>query len=689
MDNGNPYIHLHYVHGYSCDASNHEYNEMAMLWLNGGVKAVKVLLQRGFPHMLSWQVLIVFCIVYFFLAAITAGISVPAGLVVPMMLIGASYGRLIGLGALVAKKSTCAEYSNLDSELAWTDTYYWSTYVRWLIRTSCRMPDPGTYAIVGAASFLGGSGRITVMLATVLLELTDDASMIAPVGICCILSMLVGNMFNHGLYHGLIPLFNVPYLNIDPPPEAQLAQVKDVMSINPIIVPKLMHMSHVEDLLDKCNEADMDKQRGTRHHGFPHYYLEKYEDNYDPHTKFEEGEEVWWSSKNSAGNEQEEEATIMTIHEHGSARKNSKPGEYTHLTFTIKVEGIDHTVKHNALRKLKGCTHNAFPVVTVIKTDSIGNRTGILEGMISRKELKVALGLAKNGEHTLHFIHLMKYCDRSPLTVYPNTRLSRAYSMFQKLGMRHLPVVSETGMVQGMITRKNLMAYLLTEEKEQELIKIRNVQIGAKRFLARRRRESDAWFEQQSTSNTEEMTLIDFRKSMLAFRLGLTDFLPTPLEESQQEELMTFIDASSAGSVISKSKFKLFLAKVRQWRLKTMSDITWARVSDAWFEQHSTSNATTQEMTQSEFRKSIVAFRLGPKDLLPDPLPIERQEELMTFVNASSAGTIINKSMYRILLAKAREWRLNIMGDTNWLSLSYVDKLQTIAHVREWRHHDF
>ena len=89
---------------------------MAMLWLNGGVKAVKVLLQRGFPHMLSWQVLIVFCIVYFFLAAITAGISVPAGLVVPMMLIGASYGRLIGLGALVAKKSTCAEYSNLDSE---------------------------------------------------------------------------------------------------------------------------------------------------------------------------------------------------------------------------------------------------------------------------------------------------------------------------------------------------------------------------------------------------------------------------------------------------------------------------------------------------------------------------------------------------------------------------------------------
>ena len=54
LDNGKPYIHLHYSHTYTCDSSNHEYNEMSMLWLNGGVKAVKVILQRGFPHMLSW-----------------------------------------------------------------------------------------------------------------------------------------------------------------------------------------------------------------------------------------------------------------------------------------------------------------------------------------------------------------------------------------------------------------------------------------------------------------------------------------------------------------------------------------------------------------------------------------------------------------------------------------------------------
>ena len=49
------YIHLHYEHFYTCDPKSHTYNDMAMLWLNGGVKGVKVLMQRGFPHMVSKQ----------------------------------------------------------------------------------------------------------------------------------------------------------------------------------------------------------------------------------------------------------------------------------------------------------------------------------------------------------------------------------------------------------------------------------------------------------------------------------------------------------------------------------------------------------------------------------------------------------------------------------------------------------
>lgn len=38
----------------------------------------------------------------------------------------------------------------------------------------CQMPDPGAYALIGASAVMGGSGRITLFLAVVMLELTND-----------------------------------------------------------------------------------------------------------------------------------------------------------------------------------------------------------------------------------------------------------------------------------------------------------------------------------------------------------------------------------------------------------------------------------------------------------------------------------------------------------------------------------
>ena len=41
--------------------------------------------------------------------------------------------------------------------------------------------------------------------------------------------MLVGNYFNHGLYHGLIPIMNVPFLNSAPAPLMYVSRVRDIM----------------------------------------------------------------------------------------------------------------------------------------------------------------------------------------------------------------------------------------------------------------------------------------------------------------------------------------------------------------------------------------------------------------------------------------------------------------------------
>ena len=85
------------------------------------------------PHSITLYKFLIYFFHYLTSNIIFTGISVPAGLVVPMLLIGGSYGRLVGLGALQAKKSMCTNYSELDADLAFSNTYYWSTYTRWMV----------------------------------------------------------------------------------------------------------------------------------------------------------------------------------------------------------------------------------------------------------------------------------------------------------------------------------------------------------------------------------------------------------------------------------------------------------------------------------------------------------------------------------------------------------------------------
>jgi chloride channel 7 len=363
-------IHLHYNHAYTCNET--DYNEMSMLWLNGGVKGVKVLMQRGFPHMLSWEVLLVFFCVYFCLAAYTSGVSVPAGLIVPMLLMGGSYGRAVGLLGIEVKRTMCmnAAESAMDSTVNLDDTYFWSTEYRWEGR-DCQLPDPGMYAVVGMAAFLGGSGRITMMLACVIVELTDDASLIAPVGMASIVSMVVGNLFNHGLYHGLIPVFNLPFMNSEPADVMWIVSVVDIMTRDVMTVGKSVKPAFIHELVRKCDAGEI--------------------------------------------------------------------------------------------------THNAFPVV-----DSDHGGHCRLRGIISLDSLRLAgaggnhsAGTAINRGFSMANlagkINLMDYADRSPITTVPHAKVARAFDVFRKLGMRHMCVTDNEGMLVGIITRKDLMTFRLAD----------------------------------------------------------------------------------------------------------------------------------------------------------------------------------------------------------------------------------
>merc|ERR1719182_717158 len=105
-------------------------------------------------HEYSPAALMTFFCFFFILAVITYGISVPSGLFVPSILCGAAYGRLVGM--LMTGITGNTEIKE------------------------------GTYALLGAASFIAGAMRMTVSMCVIILELlvskaTADLTGILPI----------------------------------------------------------------------------------------------------------------------------------------------------------------------------------------------------------------------------------------------------------------------------------------------------------------------------------------------------------------------------------------------------------------------------------------------------------------------------------------------------------------------------
>ena len=121
---------------------------------------------------------------FYFLAIITYGTAVPSGQFVPGIMIGSTYGRLVGM--FVVKV-----YKKLNVE-------------------------EGTYALLGAASFLGGSMRMTVSLCVIMVEITNNLHLLPLIMLVLLISKAVGDVFNGGLYEEQARLKGIPLLESRP-----------------------------------------------------------------------------------------------------------------------------------------------------------------------------------------------------------------------------------------------------------------------------------------------------------------------------------------------------------------------------------------------------------------------------------------------------------------------------------------
>eukprot|EP01061_Rhynchopus_euleeides_P016451 TRINITY_DN27731_c0_g1_i1.p1 TRINITY_DN27731_c0_g1~~TRINITY_DN27731_c0_g1_i1.p1 ORF type:complete len:1026 (+),score=383.43 TRINITY_DN27731_c0_g1_i1:274-3078(+) len=186
-----------------CTNPREEYHPFGTLVFASAEETVKLLLRRGMIDerttsntgfgLFSYETLVLWFCVYFIFACWCAGTYLSSGLVIPMLIMGSALGRFYGLAISDVMEKVVGE--NCLGVDAWV--------------------DPGVFALYGAAGFFAGVSRLSFSLCVIIVEITGDIPHLPNVMICAMVAKQVADFFTHPLYHALLELRCVPFLDFD------------------------------------------------------------------------------------------------------------------------------------------------------------------------------------------------------------------------------------------------------------------------------------------------------------------------------------------------------------------------------------------------------------------------------------------------------------------------------------------
>lgn len=216
---------------------DNEYNAVAALWFRTPEATVKGLFHDP-PGSNYIMTLIIFVIVYWLISCLTYGLSISLGIFIPLLLIGAAWGRLLSILMSVAFPT-------------WTFIH------------------PSKYALIGAAAQLGGVMRMTISLTAILIESTGNISFALPIIFTLISAKWMGDLFNEGIYDTQIAASEVPMLGWRVKRSKRCLKAMHIMSAPPVCICLREKVGVIVDILKKCT-----------HNGFP--VVENVDDEQQP-----------------------------------------------------------------------------------------------------------------------------------------------------------------------------------------------------------------------------------------------------------------------------------------------------------------------------------------------------------------------------------------------------------------------
>lgn len=196
---------------------DNEYNAAASIWFQTPESSVKSLFHDP-PGSHKISTLLVFVPVYFFLSNITYGLNVSLGIFIPCLLTGAAWGRLVASFLVLGFPGI-------------------------------KFINPGKYALIGAAAQLGGTVRMTISLAVIIIETTGNIWFALPIIVTLTSAKWMGDYFNEGIYDTQIKVSKVPLLPWHTPVKCLNMKVKKIMSEEVVCVRMRENVRYIISIL--------------------------------------------------------------------------------------------------------------------------------------------------------------------------------------------------------------------------------------------------------------------------------------------------------------------------------------------------------------------------------------------------------------------------------------------------------
>ncbi|XP_041457216.1 chloride channel protein C-like [Lytechinus variegatus] len=368
--------------------SNKTFNQVATLLFVTGEEAIHHLFSRDTHWEFTYGALLTVLAFYFIMACWSCGPSISAGLVVPMLYIGGLYGRLIGL--------------TMVSMFGVQTGEYWA----WM--------DPGAFALIGAASFFGGVSRLTMSLTVIMMEITNDIQFLLPIMVAIMVAKWVGDYLTHPLYHALLEVKCIPFLDEEPVimhqgknVNLELYQAKHAMTSPVRTLHPRVSVEEVAKLLIE-----------TGHGGYP---VIKGGD--DP------------------------------------SNKNQFRGIITRIELQVMLLNDDLFQGPNDTLDQDNPEVNPLDYQK-LRLDHLKDK---------RSAYSLYQSYVEDERYQHMFINLTPYVNQSAPCIPEYFSLHRTYIIFRTLGLRHLTVVDAQNQVLGIITRKDLMGFRMEEKLDAVL----------------------------------------------------------------------------------------------------------------------------------------------------------------------------------------------------------------------------